>query len=474
MAMGKRVRSKQESLFIPTASLARSSSHNFYERLNELLAADGFDDFVEALCLPFYVDGKGRPSIPPGTYFRMLLAGYFEGLDSERGIDWRVSDSMALRPFLGYDLTDRTPDHSTLSRIRQRLPVEVHHEVFTWILTVLAKAGLLKGKTVAVDATTLEANAALRRLQRRDTGEEYQEYLTTLAKASGITTPTRADLAKLDKKRPKKVSNHDWEHPHDPDAKVTKMKDGRTHLAHKAEHTVDLDTQAIIAVTLADADEGDTSSLPWSLLRGELNLAAVATDPQAQRKLHEVPLREVVADKGYHSNEVLVDLRASNIRSHVSEPDRGRRRWKDKAEAKAAVHANRRRLRSPRGQRLQKRRAEVVERSFAHVYDTGGMRRLHLRGRGNILKRLLIHVAAFNLSLLMRQALGAGTPRGFAASLRVLKTILAALVRAVYIPRPRTFALIVNIRPHRMVARDRALMMRRDVLQTIHRKSTGC
>ena len=267
-------------------------------------------------------------------------------------------------------LTESTPDHSTLSRIRQRLPVEVHDEVFTWILTVLAKADLLKGKTVAVDATTLEANAALRSLQRRNTGEAYQEYLTTLAKASGIETPTRADLAKLDKKRPKKVSNDDWEHPHDPDAKVTKMKDRRTHLAHKAEHTVDLETQAIVAVSLADANEGDTSSLPWSLLRAETNLSAVATDPRAQRKLHDRPLTEVVADKGYHSNEVLVDLTGSDIRRHVSEPDRGRRNWKDKEEAQAAVYANRRRLRSSRGQRLQNRRAELVERSFAALVRT--------------------------------------------------------------------------------------------------------
>ena len=431
MGMGKRQRSKQENLFIPTASLARSASHAFYERLNDALMAEGFDDFVEDLCEPFYVAGKGRPSIPPGTYFRMILVGYFEGLESERAIDWRVSDSLALRPFLGYELTDSTPDHSTLSRIRQRLPVEVHEAVFVWILKALSKAGLLKGKTVAVDATTLEANAALRSLRRRDTGQTYDDYLTDLAKASGIDTPTRQELAKLDKKRPKKGSNDDWQHPHDPDAKVTKMKDRRTHLAHKAEHTVDLDTQAIVAVSLGDANEGDTSSLPWSLLRAELNLDAVAADPPAGRKLHRQILHEVVADKGYHSNEVLVDLRAGGIRSHVSEPDRGRRVWKDKPDAKVAVHANRRRTRSARGQRLQKRRAEIVERSIAHLYDTGGMRRLHLRGRGNIFKRLLIHAGAFNLSLIMRQLLGAGTPRGLAALGRALWTSIAVFKAAV-------------------------------------------
>ena len=437
MAMGKRQRATQDSLFIPTASLARSASHTFYERLNGVLTKAGFDDFAEGLCASYYVEGKGRPGIPPGTYFRMHLAGYFEGLESERLICWRVADSLALRPFLGYDLTQRTPDHSTLSRIRQRLPVEVHLEVFTWILRVLAKADLLKGKTLAVDATTLEANAALRSLCRTDTGEPYQDYLTELAKESGIDTPTREDLAKLDKARKKKTSNDDWEHPHDPDAKVTRMKDKRTHLAHKAEHVVDLDTQAIVAVNLGDANEGDTSSITWSLLRAEANLATVSEDPQAARKLHERRMAEVVADKGYHSNEVLVDLRASDIRSHVSEPSRGRRKWKDKEEARVAVYGNRRRIKSPRGQDLQKLRAEIVERGFAHTYDSGGMRRLHLRGRGNILKRLLIHVAGFNLSLIMRKLVGAGTPRGVAALSNCLRELFQALLSAASVGETR-------------------------------------
>jgi len=473
MAMGKRQRSKQESLFIPTASLARSSSQEFYERLNQVLLADGFDDFVEALCEPHYeTETKvGRPSIPPGTYFRMLLVGYFEGLESERAIDWRVSDSLALRPFLGYELTQSTPDHSTLSKTRQRLPVEVHQETFVWILKSLAKSKLLKGKTVAVDSTTLEANAALRSLRRRDTGKTYDDYLTELAEASGITTPTRQDLAKLDKKRPKKGSNDDWEHPHDPDAKVTRMKDRRTHLAHKAEHVVDVDTQAIIALGLGEANEGDTTSLCWSLLRAELNLEAVAADPKVGRKLHRQRLREVVADKGYHSNDVLLDLQASGIRSHISEPDRGRRNWKGKADAKVAVHANRRRIHGARGKRLQKLRAEIVERSVAHMYETGGMRRLHLRGTSNILKRLLIHAGAFNLGLIMRQKLGAGTPRGFAALRRALRTLAGVLnsvgagIHAVIGPCIDS-VIILTIAPKTIAARP--------VNQRNTYRSTGC
>ena len=277
---------------------------------------------------------------------------------------------------------------------------------------MLAKTKLLKGKTLGVDATTLDANAAMRSIVRRDSGESYDEFLTELAKASGIETPTREDLAKVDKKRPKKGSNKDWEHPHDPDARITRMKDGRTHMAHKVEHAVDMDTQAIVAVTLPSADEGDTESLPWTLLQTELNLAKVSQDPEAKKRLHPNPSSEVVADKGYHSNEVLVNLSASGMRSCISEPDRGRRRWKDKADARRAVYANRRRIRGNRGQSLRRKRGEFLERAFAHLFETGGMRRLFLRGRQNILKRLLIHVCGFNLGLLMRQLVGKGTPRG--------------------------------------------------------------
>jgi len=389
-----------------------SSQHPFYEHLNRVFAEHEFDDFVEALCARYYADGVGRPSIPPGVYFRMLMIGYFEGIDSERGIAWRVADSLALRQFLGYELDQPTPDHSSVSRTRRLLDFETHEEVFAWVLKLLAREKWVKGKTLGVDATTLEANAALRSIVRRDSGARYEEFLTDLAKASGIETPTREDLAKLDKKRPNKGSNKDWEHPHDPDARITKMKDGRTHLAYKAENAVDMDTQAIVAVTLPGADEGDSESLPWTLLQAEINLETLSQDPQAQKYLHHQPLSEVVADKGYHSNETMVDLQAGGIRSYLSEPDRGRRNWKGKAAEKAAVYANRRRLRGPRGQRLRRKRGEWLERTFAHLFNTGGMRRLFLKGRQNILKRLLIHVGGFNLGLLMRRRVGCGTPRG--------------------------------------------------------------
>ena len=250
MAMGKRDRARQPTMWVATAALPTAASHPFYARLNQRLREHGFDDFAETQCAEFYVDTLGRPGLAPGTYFRLLLIGYFEGLDSERGIAWRATDSCALRDFLGVDLASAPPDHSTISRTRRLIDLETHRAVFTWVLQCLATADLVKGKTLGIDATTLEANAALRSIVRRDTGEGYQEFLTTLAQASGIETPTRADLARLDRTRKKKGTNKDWAHPHDSDARITKMKDGRTHLAHKAEHAVDLETGAIVGITV--------------------------------------------------------------------------------------------------------------------------------------------------------------------------------------------------------------------------------
>ncbi len=411
MAMGKRKRDQQSSFWIAATALPQSGGHPFYQQVNKILDAEGFDEFVEACCRDFYADHQGRPSLAPAVYFRLLLIGYFEGLDSERGIAWRVADSLALRRFLGYGLADGTPDHSTISRNRRLIDVQTHQAVFTWVLQVLAKRKLLDGKTLGIDATTLEANAALRSIVRRDTGEDYKAFLEHLAEESGIETPTRQDLAKLDRKRPRKGSNEDWESPSDPDAKITKMKDGRTHLAHKAEHAVDMKTGAIVAVTLQPANRGDTTSIEQTLTQADDNLVAVMKDEQACELLSEQVLREVVADKGYHSNEVLKTHRRHEIRTYISEPDRGRRNWKDQPAERDAVYGNRRRIRGRRGKRLMRKRGELVERSFAHTYDTGGMRRTHLKRHGNILKRLLIHVAGFNLSLILRTLLGFGTAR---------------------------------------------------------------
>lgn len=410
MAMGRR-REVQDNLWIDTSALRSSPGHPFFEKLNEILKRHGFDDFVEKICARYYDDKMGRPSVAPGVYFRMLMVGYFEGIDSERGIAWRAADSLGLRNFLGLELGQNPPDHSSISRTRRLIELETHQDVFDWVLKVLAIEGLLKGRTIGVDATTLEANAALRSIVRRDTGEGYDEFLRRLAKESGIETPTRAQLARLDRKRPKKGSNQDWEHPLDPDAKIGKMKDGRTHLLHKAEHAVDMETQAVVAVELRDGNEGDTASMPWTLTSAQENLEKTAQDEQARENLADKLVGAVVADKGYHSNEVMVDLKEAGLRSYVSEPERGRRCWEGKPVEKQAVYDNRRRVRAERGRELMKRRGEVLERTFAHCYETGGMRRLHLRGRENILKRLLVHVGGFNLGLVMRSLFGHGTPR---------------------------------------------------------------
>src|SRR5881409_847838 len=301
MGMGRREQQRrQEELWIAHTDLPRTVGHPFYEQLNRLLEERGFDEYVEQQCARFYAEKMGRPSLAPGRYFRLLLIGYFEGLDSERGIAWRAADSRAVRTFLGLGLEDGAPDHSTISRTRRLIDVETHRAVFTWAQERLVEVGLLTGKTVAIDATTLEANAAMRSIVRRDTGETYQEFLTGLAKASGIETPTREDLARLDRKRKKKTSNKEWTNPFDPDAKVAKMKDGRTHLAHKAEHAVDVETGAVVAVTLQGADEADTTTIV------ETATAAAEQVEDAQADVEEPQaLEEIVADKGYHSNQTM-------------------------------------------------------------------------------------------------------------------------------------------------------------------------
>ena len=411
MAMGKRKSQQQPPLFISAVQLPQSVSHPFYGMLNRVLATAGFDPFVEALCAKFYCEKIGRPSLAPGKYFRLLLIGYFEGIDSERGIAWRCADSLSIRAFVGYALDELSTEHSTISRTRRLIDIETHQQVFQWVLKVLADYDLVSGKTVGIDATTLEANAAMRSIVRKDSKQNYQEFLTDLAKASGIETPARDDLARLDRKRKNKASNDDWENPHDPDAKITKMKDGRTHLAHKQEHAVDMESGAVLGVTIQAADEGDTTTWRATVEETYQNLNAVAEEPERAERIHPQPVEEVVMDKGYHSNQTMADFSELEIRSYVSEPDRGRRDWQDKAAERDAVYANRRRIRGERGKALLRQRGELIERSFAHALETGGMRRVHLRGRVNILKRMLVHVGGFNLGLVMRKLFGIGKPR---------------------------------------------------------------
>ena len=413
MALGRR-RDEQQQMWVATAQLPKSEGHIFYRKLNDLLAEAGFDRFVEELCRPHYHATMGRRGIPPGVYFRMLLVGYFEGIGSQRGIAWRCADSLSLRAFLGTPLIEETPDHSSLTRVRDRLPLEVHAAVFRFVLKVAASRGLLKGKTVAVDATTLEANAAMKSIVRRDSGEDWKAYLKRLMQEEGLIDqedePTDEELRRFDRKRKnKKVSNEEWVSPSDPAARIAKMKDGRTHLAYKAEHVVDLQTELVLAAEVYAADHADTDTLVDSVMEAQTHLSEAGLDEQ---------IEEAVADKGYHAAATLELAADLNVRTYIAEPKtRYPRRWSDKPEAyKRAIYNNRRRLKTEKNKKLQRLRSERVERSFAHVCETGGARRTWLRGTDKVRKRYLMSAVARNLGLVMRALFGIGTPRSLQRS----------------------------------------------------------
>src|ERR1017187_203183 len=427
MAMGTRKkRERQEGLWYE-AELPTAPGHPFYKHLNEVLDKAGFDGFCETECARFYHEKLGRPSLPPGLYFRVMMIGFFEGLDSERGIAWRLADSLTLREFLSIGLDENTPDHVTISRTRRLIDAEIHQRIFTWVLERLAQAGLVKGKTIGVDSTTLEANAAMKSIVRRDTGESYAEYLKRLAEAEGIDAKGAAALLRMDRKRKKKTSNEDWESPSDGEAEITKLKDGRTALAYKAENVVDMETGAIVAVTTQGGAAADTATVRETVIEAGIAVAELVAEktPEGMYEVHPLGVEEVVADKGYHSNEVAVGMKEMGVRSYVAEPDRGTRKWDGKEDAKAAVYANRRRIRGERGKRLQRRRGGRLERNFAHQFDTGGLDRLYVRGKEKVHKKFLIQAAACNLALLMRSKHGAGKPR--AAHNRAAEAIFAIL-----------------------------------------------
>lgn len=441
MAMGRRNIEEQGQLWYPAGQLPRSPGHVFYQKLNELLDDAGFDLWVENLCRPYYADKLGRPGIPPGVYFRMLLVGYFEGISSQRGIAWRCADSLSLRKFLGMASNEDSPDHTSLSVIRERLPQEVHTAVFQWVLTLAREKKMLNGKTLGVDSTTLEANAAMKSIVRKETGEDWQQYLTTLMREAGAIgpeeKPTVEELVRFDKSRKnKQVSNDEWESPVDPGSRIAKMKDGTTHLAYKAEHAVDLETDMIVSAEVYFGTQSDRQTLEDTVNTAQLNLQQSGSD---------VEVKEAVADKGYHSAEVLETFAEETpYRTYIPEPNlpAGRKHvWTDKPETqRAAVYANRRRTRGERGRRLQRQRSEQVERSFAHVCETGGARRTWLRGIAKVRKRYLIAAVAHNLGRLMRALFGIGTPRGLQGAAGALSAVSRA-PQSPYlaIPRCQTF-----------------------------------
>ena len=442
MALGRQGE-QQADLMIGWAELPRSPGHAFYDRLQAVLAQAGFDGFAERACAAHYAGKQGRPSLPPGRYFRMHLVGYFEGIDSERGLEWRCADSLSLRAFLRLGTTERVPDHSWLSKTRARLPLEVHEAVFAWVLRRLAEHGLIRGDRIGVDASTMEANAALRSIVRRDSGEGYREMLQRLAKESGIATPTAEDLIRLDRRRKgKRLSNEDWSAPSDPEAKIAKLKDGRTHLAYKPEHAVDLDTGAIVAAEIHPADQGDTTTLPGTLQAAKANLTAADAAPTPEDPA------ELVADKGYHSRDGLKNLEDGPWKSRIAEKKvPGVSRWRGDEVARRAVYNNRARLRSGVARAAFRLRGELVERSFALTLDRGGMRRAWLRGRENLHKRYLVHVAGYNLGLIMRLLVGAGTPRELSAraSAHLLVLTTADTLTAILIVATRSEAAMLVV-----------------------------
>ena len=428
MGLGRR-REEEQTAWVATTQLPKSPGHVFYRKLNGLLSEADFDRRVEALCKPYYALGKGRPGIPPGVYFRMLLVGYFEGIASQRGIAWRCADSLSLREFLGLAATETSPEHSSLTRVRKRLPLEVHNEVFLLVLSIAAEKQLLQGKRVAVDATTLEANAAMKSIVRRDTGEDWQEYLKRLMQEEGLIEegddPSDEALRRFDKQRKnKKVSNEEWVSETDASSRITKMKDGRTHLAYKAENVVDLETDLVLAAEVYQADQADTDTLVDSVMQAQTNINASEA---------EAHIEEVAADKGYHAAATLELADALGLRTYIPEPKlRHERRWTDKPDDfQRVVYNNRRRTRRAKGRKMQRTRSERVERTFAHMCQTGGARRTWLRGIEKVRKRWLIQAAARNLGLVMRTLFGIGTARSLQGAgdfaLRLYFIYLAAL-----------------------------------------------
>ncbi len=424
MGLGKQS-PRQIPLAVPYNKIPQSQGHPFYDRLQSILNKNGFDTYAEKLCKPFYAQGKGRPSIPPGRYFRMHIIGYFEGIDSERGIQWRCNDSLSLRNFLKLEITESFPDHSSLSRIRSRFSVEVHAKIFSWVLKKLEKEGLISGSCIGIDSSTMEANAAMKTIKRRDTGENYRQMLERMAKESGIETPKYEDLIRMDKKRKgKKLSNEDWESSTDSDSKIGKMKDGRARMGYKPEHVVDLDSGAILAAEVHPLDKGDTKTLEKSLEVTNKNLKKTTNTPPC-----EDDPADLVADKGYHSREIIKELNDSPWKTRIAEPKaKGLYSWKGDHEARSAVYNNRKRTSSGIGKYVSRLRTEIVERSFQHILDRGGMRRVWLRGRENVQKRYLIHVAGYNLGLLMRKLIGYGTPKGAAQGLGMVISLNFGLI----------------------------------------------
>ena len=410
-------------LFIASAQLVRPATSPFYAKLDRTLESFGFAEQARLLCAPGYSkSGRGRPGIDPVVYFKMLMVGFFENIPSERGMAERCNDSISLRAFLGYDLTQATPDHSSMCIIRQRLGLELYEGVFCLILRALEEHGLLSGKNLGIDASVIEANASLKNLMNRNTEEAYWEFVQRLAEESGIDPKDANAVRQFDRKRPKKMSNEEWVNPFDPDAKIGPTKAGATDMIYKPEHTVDLDTGAIVQAEVRAGNEADPKDLSLHLLQAQGNLNE-AKDLPAER----LTMKSVTADKGYFAVAEMKDLQAEGIRTVISDPVKNRKLDRLPEEDAAVVRKARRSTKSKSGKALLRRRGMHLERSFAHLLDAGGARRTTLRGLLNLNKRFKISAAIYNLSQLMRKLIGIGTPKQMVAAGKALFLILRAI-----------------------------------------------
>lgn len=410
----KKEKVAQGELWVAAHQLPQSPKSTFYLRLDETLEAFGFAEQVRALCAPAYKGGSaGRPGIDPVVYLKMIMVGFFEDLPSERAIAARCADSMSIRAFLNYALEEATPDHSSLTVIRQRLGLEVYQQIFTLTLQALRAHGLLRGKNLGIDASVIEANASLRALVHRNTAEQYWEYVKRLAAQAGIDPEDPAAVRRFDRQRQGKGSNQEWQNPHDPEAKIGRTKDGATDMIYKPEAVVDLDTGAVVQADVHPGDQVDHKEMATRILEAQQTINQACAQPLAT-----LTVTSVTSDKGYYAVGELAALQREGIRTVISDPIDNRRVDKLAPQAQRAVRAARRSVNSKSGKALLRRRGMHVERSFAHILDCGGMRRTTLRGWENLNKRFKLAAAFYNLSQLMRKLFKFGTPKQLAAAMK--------------------------------------------------------
>ena len=413
----KKNKQKQTSFWIATEELQVKPQITFFSKLDSLLEDIDFGKKIRKLCKPYYSDKTNcRPPIDPEVYFKMMTIGFFENIQSQRGIAARCADSLSIRDFLGYSINEATPDHSTLSETRYRLPVSVYSQIFSIILKALKDNGLVKGENLAFDSSIIEANASLLCLQNRMTEESYAEYIKQLAQEAGVNPEDKAAVARFDRKRKgRKTSNKEWYNPFDTDAKIGQTKDGATDMIYKPEHVVDLDTSAIIDADVLLGDTGDTNNLSERVVNAQIRLNDISENPVVEK-----PAETITADKGYYSVQEITEIQCLGFETVIPDKEFKRNMSKLSDEQALSVELAHSSIASKEGKALLKKRGSHVERSFAHVLDSGGERRTTLRGLENNRKRYLIATACYNLSLLMRTIFGVGTLKQALANANLL------------------------------------------------------